>query len=98
MKAPCETILWYVLPAIRAELARDLLDLGLTQKDVSDRLGLTQASVSYYAGKKRGTSIKFKKNIKKDIKKLAQNIKDGGLGLGEWRVRYKKKPPMLKLF
>ncbi len=26
MKAPCETIVWHLLPAMRAEIAKSLLD------------------------------------------------------------------------
>ena len=33
MKPPCEIVVWYVIPAIRSELAKDLLALGMKQKD-----------------------------------------------------------------
>ena len=36
MKPPCEIVVWYVIPAIRSELAKDLLALGMKQKDVSE--------------------------------------------------------------
>ena len=29
MKPPCEIVVWYVIPAIRSELAKELLNLGL---------------------------------------------------------------------
>ena len=35
MKPPCEIVVWYVIPAIRSELAKELLNLGMRQKDVS---------------------------------------------------------------
>ena len=28
MKPPCEIVVWYVIPAIRSELAKELLNLG----------------------------------------------------------------------
>ncbi len=77
MKAPCELIIWYVLPSIRSELARELLNIGLTQKEVSEKLRITQPAISQYLGKKRGREIKFSKEIKEDIKKLARNTAKG---------------------
>jgi len=74
MKFPCEIKLWYVLPGIRSELAKELVRLGLKQKEVSEKLGLTQAAVSYYIRKKRGYEIRFRENINKEIKKLAFDI------------------------
>lgn len=74
MKFPCEIKLWYVLPGIRSELAKELLKLGLKQKEVSEKLGITQASVSYYIRKKRGYEIKFGRDVKNKIKKLAKDI------------------------
>ena len=32
MKPPCEMVVWYIIPAIRSELAKDLLKLGMKQK------------------------------------------------------------------
>jgi hypothetical protein len=77
MKFPCEITLWYILPGIRSELAKELVGMGLSQKEVSGKLGLTQASVSYYVSKKRGHGIKFERDIKTEIKKLARDIKRG---------------------
>ncbi len=77
MKFPCEIILWYILPGVRSELAKELVKKGLTQREVSDKLGITQASVSYYLTKKRGAGIKFSKNISQEIKKLAKDIANG---------------------
>ncbi|MEM4347130.1 MAG: transcriptional regulator [Candidatus Altiarchaeota archaeon] len=74
MKFPCEIKLWYVLPSIRSELARELLKLGLTQREISKKLNLTEASISYYIRERRGYEIKFRDNIKKEIKKLAKDV------------------------
>ena len=53
-KQPCEVALWHILPCIRACLARELVKMDLTQQKVADILGITQAAVSQYIGKKRG--------------------------------------------
>jgi predicted transcriptional regulator len=76
MKAPCELVVWYVLPTIRAELAKELKELGLTQKEISERLGVTQAAISQYMKEKRGQGIPANKDVRKAIKKFAKNIKN----------------------
>ena len=45
IKPPCESIVWNVIPTIRAELAKELIKLGLSHKEVSERLGMTQSAV-----------------------------------------------------
>ena len=55
MKPPCEIVVWYVIPAIRSELAKDLLALGMKQKDVSELMDITQPAVSQYITDKRGS-------------------------------------------
>ena len=42
MKIPCELIVWYVLPSIRRELARELVEKHhLSQAEVARRFGAT---------------------------------------------------------
>lgn len=45
---PGEIVVDEVLPTIRAMLARELADNGLTQQSIADHLGVTQAAVSAY--------------------------------------------------
>ena len=55
LKTPCEEIVWYVLPAIRAELTRALvLHYSMRHKDVAKMLDITDAAVSQYLSGKRG--------------------------------------------
>ena len=55
---PYEIISKSALPAIRAMVARRLREkYSLTQQQVADRLGVTQASVSNYARKARGMMV-----------------------------------------
>ncbi len=79
MKAPCEVIVWDVLPSIRAVLAEELIKMGLPQKEVSIILGITPAAVSQYVSKKRGYKIEFQDAVKDDIKRLANDILQGGV-------------------
>ena len=55
MKVPCEIVVWYVLPAIRRELARELVKTyGMKQADVARKFEVTDAAISQYLKKKRG--------------------------------------------
>jgi predicted transcriptional regulator len=74
MKPPCELIVWYVIPTIRAELSKELVKMGMSQKDVSERLGITQSAVSQYIKDKRGKGIPLNKETRKGIKNLAKEI------------------------
>jgi uncharacterized protein len=74
MKPPCEVIVWYVIPTIRAELAKELVRLGMSQKDISARLGITQSAVSQYIKDKRGKGIPINKEVRKGIKTLAKQV------------------------
>jgi len=54
-KVPCEIITWYILPAIRRELAAVMINkYGMYQKDAAKFLGVTDAAVSQYLSRKRG--------------------------------------------
>lgn len=55
MKLPCEVSTKYILPAVRAVVARRLIEeYGYTQSSVAKILGTTQAAVSHYMNVKRG--------------------------------------------
>jgi predicted transcriptional regulator len=76
-KTPCEEIVWQIIPAIRSELAKELInEFGLSQKETAEKLGLTEAAVSRYKSGKRadseliinGTQTEINKSVKKIIK------------------------------
>ena len=79
MKPPCEIVVWYVIPAIRSELAKELLNLGMKQKDVSELMDITQPAVSQYITDKRGSGIKLDERVAGLIPDLAQWVKDPAL-------------------
>jgi len=55
MRSPCEVVAKYVLPVFRAMVAKDLMDnYNLSQNQVAEKLGITQAAVSHYINSKRG--------------------------------------------
>ncbi|MBU2638351.1 MAG: helix-turn-helix domain-containing protein [Nanoarchaeota archaeon] len=55
MQTPQEIEVKYVLPVLRRELAKQMIKLGLSQKDAAKKLGISGAAVSQYLKKKRGT-------------------------------------------
>lgn len=77
MKLPCEEALWYTLPRIRADIARELVDSGMPQKDVAEKLGVTPAAISQYLHKKRGKPEKKTSQYKKKVKEIARRIREG---------------------
>lgn len=55
MRPPCELVVRYVLPAFRSLVAKELIDkYHFSQTMVAERLGTTQAAISYYLYSKRG--------------------------------------------
>lgn len=72
---PQEVEVWYLIPAIRRELTKILIkDHGLTQKKVSDILGLTESAVSQYIKSKRANTLQFNSDEMEKIKEYADKI------------------------
>jgi uncharacterized protein len=74
MRPPCEIVVWYVIPAIRSELAKELLNLGMKQKEISELLDITQPAVSQYISDKRGHGIKFNDETQNLIREFAKGL------------------------
>ena len=74
MKPPCEMVVWYVIPAVRSELAKELLKLGMKQKEISELLDITQPAVSQYISDKRGHGVKFNEEIQVLVKEFAKDL------------------------
>ncbi|KYK22490.1 hypothetical protein AYK24_02125 [Thermoplasmatales archaeon SG8-52-4] len=78
-KTPCEKIVWNLLPAIRRELAISLINKQkLSQKEVAEKLGISEAAVSRYInGKRGGLGILKNEKVKNQIDKSAKKIING---------------------
>jgi predicted transcriptional regulator len=75
MRPPCEIMVQKVLPAIRVEIARLLMqEHGLQQQDIAKRLGVSKAAVSQYVSAKRGADTDFFDNAKEEIKDFAESV------------------------
>ncbi len=58
MLLPCEVGVQTVLPAIRALMARTIVEKhGMKEKQVAKLLGLSQSAISRYTTKDRGNTI-----------------------------------------
>lgn len=76
-KAPCETVVWDVLPCLRSALARRLKQKGMRQTDVAELLGVSPAAVSQYLSKKRGCNGRVEEVASQELDRSSQAILDG---------------------
>ena len=74
MKLPCEITVWYLVPVIKSELAKELHERGMTQKKIAQVIDVTQAAVSQYLSKKRGSGMKLTPKMQKEIKLFADKV------------------------
>jgi len=69
---PQEIEVWYIIPAIRKELAKLLTKrYELSYENAGVLLGVSKAAVSQYLSNKRANKIQLTPGIKKEIKKSA---------------------------
>ena len=73
-KMPQEVEVWYVIPAIRSELSKQMLALGMSQSDIAKKLDVSRAAVSQYVKNKRANDIKLDDSIKKKVKASAKKV------------------------
>ena len=77
MEAPCQKIVWDVLPAIRAAIAVELVKCGVSQVEAARMLEIAPSAVSQYLSGKRGYRIEFENDVKQSIEQLARDLKEG---------------------
>src|SRR3989344_2157312 len=72
---PQEIEVWYLIPAIRRELAKIFIEkYSLSQKKAAQILGISEAAVSQYVKSKRANEIEFPKREIKIIEDVANEI------------------------
>ena len=70
---PQEIEVWYIIPAVRREFARVLVEKhDLTLEKAGGIIGVTKAAVSQYLKNKRASSFKLPPQVKKEIEKSAE--------------------------
>ena len=74
---PQEIEVWYIIPAIRKELARVLTrKYGFSFGRAGDALGVSKAAVSQYLANKRANKIKLNDDVKREVAKSAKVISE----------------------
>jgi uncharacterized protein len=74
---PQEIEVWYIIPAVRKELAKQLTKKhGLSFEKAGAILGISKAAVSQYLSNKRANKIKLNPGIKNEIAKSAKIINE----------------------
>ena len=72
---PQEIEVWYIIPAIRKELAKQLTsEHGLSYEKAGKLLGISKAAVSQYISNKRANNIKISGDVKIEISKSVKII------------------------
>lgn len=78
MRPPCELVVRYVLPAFRSLVAKELVSrYHFSQKTAAEKLGTTQASVSYYLYSKRGSKRMKELESVASIKSVVGEVANG---------------------
>jgi len=67
----------YIIPAVRKDFIHILEKKGLSDAEISRKLGITKAAVSQYKHRKRGQKTRFNPEIKEEIEKSAEKIMEG---------------------
>jgi len=73
MMLPQEIEVWYILPAVRSALCKELA-ISLPQKRIAALLGITEPAVSQYIKGKRGSKIKLSEEVRREIKTTAKKL------------------------
>ena len=87
---PQEIEVWYIIPAIRRELAKCMIDSGLTQKKVAEHMDITEAAVSQYLSSKRAKEVVFSNAVLEEIKKSGKRIIEEQIQLVPEMIRLTK--------
>jgi predicted transcriptional regulator len=80
---PHEIMTWYLLPAIRKELAQEMLKSGMRQRAVAQKLGLTDAAVSQYVSGRRAGDVELEPSVRRMIRQTAKKIESGADAMSE---------------
>ena len=85
MKTVFEMVSQEALPLVRAMTSQHLLASGLSQKQVADRLGLTQPAISQYKNQIRGKAnvLSAHPQLLTRLKELSTKIAAGELTMNQ---------------
>ncbi|MBI4020109.1 MAG: helix-turn-helix domain-containing protein [Candidatus Aenigmarchaeota archaeon] len=80
---PQEVETWYIIPAIRREMAKEIIRRGLSQRGAAARLGITESAVSQYVKDKRANKVSLKPAVLDEIRKSVDAVMAGGSAFSE---------------
>ncbi len=73
---PQELETFYVIPALRRQIAMAMNESGMKQKDIAAILGINTAAISQYKSRKRGEKVQLSLEIVQHIKQSAGRVTD----------------------
>ena len=91
MSMPCEVAVKSVVPAIRAGLAKELVQTHrLRQIDIASLLGITQTAVSKYTRDVRGRVVQIEnvEEVQQMITRTAMMLVNGGMSRRQLVIRF----------
>jgi len=91
MSMPCEVAVKSVVPAIRAGLAKELVQTHkLKQIDIASLLGITQTAVSKYTRDVRGRVVQIEnvEEVQQMITRTAMMLVNGGMSRRQLVIRF----------
>jgi hypothetical protein len=91
MSMPCEVAVKSVVPAIRAGLAKELIQTHkLKQSDIANLLGITQTAVSKYTRHVRGRVVNIERveEVQQMITETAKMLANGEISRRELLIKF----------
>lgn len=81
LRFPSEIVVERFLPTVRAELAIELDDRGLTQQKIADHLGVSQAAVSQYVSGNTAVEDRFAEDdrLQATVETIADGFAEGAM-------------------
>ncbi|MFW9830940.1 MAG: thiamine-phosphate synthase family protein [Candidatus Thorarchaeota archaeon] len=84
MRPPCEVMVVKLLPALRALISHYLIrDYGLTQEQIAQALGVTQASISRNLSQLNRFEKYYTPNVRRTAQDFANRLSEGQMGMEE---------------
>jgi len=75
MRPPCEIMTNYILPAVRAQIARELIEKhNFTQVSAANKLGMSQSAMSRYLALNRGSRTQLSDEFVRSIRMVAEDL------------------------
>ena len=71
---PQEVEVWYLIPSVKKEFVRALIESNLKQNEIAKILGLTDAAVSQYMHNKRAANMELPKEVALEIEISAKKL------------------------